>query len=254
MGGLARQRLHGDLGTPEGRHLGGVRSLVTHARRKTAFKRRLTIRLPRHSELLAEFFGAMMGDGHVDVYQAVLTTNSETDMQHARHIKSLAQTLFGIKARLVMRSPVKACVVVMSSVALCEYLHSQGLPKGSKVHLGIKIPAWIAQDRRYARACGRGLFDTDGSVYLDTHVIKGRLYSHIGVVFTSRTPSLLTFFNTVLVDAGLHPTQTSRYAVFLRRAKEVERYFELFGTSNPKHRTRYERFKRTIRRGVRVVE
>lgn len=254
LGGLARVRMHGNPGTAEGRSRGGTRSLETHRKKDTRFKQRRPIRVPKRSAALAEFLGAMMGDGHVGAYQATLTTNATTDLAHARHIRRLAQVLFDIRPSLVMRSAANACVVIMSSVELCDFLERQGLPRGSKLRIGVRIPPWIPKNPAFSRACIRGLFDTDGSVYLDRHMIKGRSYAHVGLVFTNREPNILRFFSDALEGTGFNPTQTSRYAVFLRRAKEIDRYFELVGTSNPKHRKRYEQFRRTIRRGVRVVE
>lgn len=250
LGGLARQAAHGDLGTIEGRRKGGLRSLSTHEFLNTNFKRLRQIKLPRASPLLAEFIGIVAGDGHVDTYQVGLTTNSETDRLHAEHFAMLAKKLFDLDSRITFRKTSKACVVTLSSKALCDYLHSQGLPNGSKVQLGVAVPLWIVRNDVFALAYARGLFDSDGCVYQDNHVIKGKQYSHLGLAFANSEPHLLDFFKKALERAGLKPTQKSKFRVFLRRAGDIERYFKMIGSSNPKHLDRYKMYRRDTRRGA----
>src|SRR3989344_6556012 len=96
IGGLVRQKMYGDLGTPEGRAKGGMNSLATHKRLKTGFKLLRTIRFPRPSARLAEFLGIIMGDGHVGKYQVTFCTNSITDSQHAKYVYELARSLFRV--------------------------------------------------------------------------------------------------------------------------------------------------------------
>lgn len=257
LGGLARARKYGNPGTPEGRRQGGINSLLTHRRRDTGFKTLLKIRRPKPSTLLSEFLGILMGDGHIDHYQTSMTTNSETDREHAEFCKRLFYELFGIKASIRKRSGQMACVVTASSKALCDFLVKLGMVKGNKVRKIKSIPAWINKNLDYKKAFTRGLFDTDGCVYLDTHVIKGSIYKNIGIVFTNHSIPLMEFFKNTLFEIGLHPTQKTPFSVFLRREKEIIRYFEVIGTSNPKH---YKRFKlflkaraknwRSVRNGI----
>jgi hypothetical protein len=250
VGGLARQRLYGNLGTPDGRRKGGLHSLATHSLRNTGFNTLQKVEKPKHSKDLAEFLGIMYGDGHVGMYQATMTTHSVTDVEHARHVATLAQKIFKLKPSFVMKRGVKACTVTLNSKQVCEYLAAEGMARGNKLALGLKIPLWVSRNPTYTKAFTRGLFDTDGCVFLDKHRIKGKLYKNMGLAFSSRSKELLKHFTTVLISIGCHPTQTTPHGVFLRRAKEIDLYFKVIGSSNPKHVRRYSEYSRLIHGGV----
>ena len=242
MGGLARQRIYGDLGTVEGRRRGGLNSLVAHKRLGTDFQQLRSIRVPRQTALLAELLGILSGDGHVDIYQTTVTTNSETDTEHARHVVRTFKKLFGITARITKRKKAKACVVTVSSKRACDFLVHRGMVRGNKIANKISMPGWVSQNATLRRAFIRGLFDTDGCVYVDKHHIRGRTYRNLGIAFSNKAEGLLRAFKDGLEDIGLHPTQKTNSEVFLRREKEIERYFKEVGSSNPKHLRKVSKF------------
>ncbi len=248
-GGLARIEKRGNPGTPAGRRLGGLHSLKTHRALETRFKLLRKVTFPKRSAELAEMIGIFMGDGHMGEYQSTIVTNSETDLGHAKYIRNLIEGLFNMSVSFRIRPDRKACVLVVSSKEFCRYLRQQGMT-GNKVRHGVTIPEWIKRNDEYANVFIRGLFDTDGCVFLDTHRIKGRIYHHLGMAFTNRTLSLLSYFKTRLEALGLHPTQKTPFTVFLRREEEIRRYFELIGTSNPKHTSRFQECLRIRQGGV----
>lgn len=235
LGGLARVALHGNPGTPEGRRRGGLHSLKTHRLHNTGFKLLRDVRLPRYSIALAELLGILAGDGHVDQYQTTMTTNSRTDLEHAQFVKKLFERLFRIPVSLRKRRGVNACIVVISSKRVCLFLSEIGMVRGNKVRSQLGTPNWIRHRSHYAKAFTRGLFDTDGCVFVDKHVIKGKTYRNLGMAFTNRSLPLLGHFKSTLESIGTHPTQKTKYAVFLRREMDIRHYFEVIGSSNPKH-------------------
>lgn len=254
MGGLARQRIYGDLGTVEGRRRGGFNSLATHKRLGTRFQQLRSIRAPRQTSMLAELLGILSGDGHVDVYQTTVTTNSETDVEHARYVSSMLRKLFGITPRMTKRKKAKACVVTVSSKKVSDFLISKGMVFGHKIANGICMPDWVSRKATLRRAFVRGLFDTDGCVYVDKHHLRGHTYRNLGMAFSNKAEGLLRAFKLGLEELGLHPTQKTDSEVFLRREKEIIRYFREVGSSNPKHLRKVSRFfALKKRRGVRVV-
>ena len=107
--------------------------------------------------------------------------------------------------------------------------------RGNKVTSQLRTPLWIRSRWGYQLAFLRGLFDTDGCVYVDAHKINGRTYNNVGMAFTNRSLPLLADFKGYLERMGLHPTQKTKYTVFLRRERDIQRYFAVVGSSNPKH-------------------
>ena len=73
------------------------------------------------------------------------------------------------------------------------------------------------------------------------------------MAFTNRSLPLLVAFKRVLLEIGLHPTQKTKYEVFLRRRDDIVAYFDIVGSSNPKHLKRIRRCIKKKWRGVRVV-
>lgn len=234
-GGLARFALHGNPGTPEGRRLGGLNSIRTHNKSKTGFRVLKSISIPQPSARLAELIGIFMGDGHVGLYQASVVTNSATDYQHALYIKALIEELFRIQVRLSSRRGKNACTVTVSSKLVCNFLTRQGIPQGNKITLGVRIPKWIQKKPFYRKAFICGLFDTDGCVYLDVHRSGQKVYKNLGMAFANQSLPLICFFKESLELFGLHPTQKTKFRVFLRRKEDIRNYFDLVGSSNEKH-------------------
>ncbi len=244
MGGRARIAKHGNPGTLEGRRLGGQRSIKTHQKNKTGFVVLRNIRLPKKSKELAELLGIAIGDGGLSNYQLTITTNSITDKQHAQHSKKLVNLLFGIPVALRKRPGQNAVVVVVSSKMLVGFLNKLGMPIGDKIRNKVGVPSWIYEKQEYKKAFIRGLFDTDGCIYLDKHKIKGKIYCNMGWTITSYSDKLCIGIIALLKYLGFFPTKrSSQKSVYLRRRKDIVRYFAEIGTSNRKHAVRYNKFK-----------
>ncbi len=241
LGALARIQKHGNPGTPLGRSLGGARSIQTHKRLKTNFKTGKEFTTPKDSEDLAEFMGIWVGDGHLAKYQASMSTSSKTDMQHARYVKDLAFRLFGQNGHIRKKKDAKAVELVISSIGLVEWLKTKGMPEGNKMS-GLCIPDWIKADGRFSRKFIRGLFDTDGCIFIDTHGIRGKQYRNRGWTITSYSAKLRNELVDLLRNLGFNPTlRDSQVSVYMRKRVDIERYFREIGTSNKKHLDRYNR-------------
>lgn len=248
-GGIARMKLYGNLGTLEGRKRGGLASLAIHKRLGTGFKILKSINRPAHSEQLAECIGALAGDGHLSNYQVMLTTNALTDRQHALFFQELIRNLFGVESSLKKKRGQHAINVVVSSKSLVKFLHSQGLPIGNKLKNNLAIPPWVLSNKKYQKAFIRGLFDTDGCVYLDIHRRQDTIYKHIGWAITSHAPLLVQGIIAVLRGLSFSPSyRVTQRSVYLRRQEEIARYFSEIGTSNQKHYQRYHRFRTMIKK------
>lgn len=242
VGGRARVLLHGNPGTAGGRSKGGTNSLRTHRLRKSGFKLLRYVKKPRHSPDLAELLGIFWGDGHVDTYQATVTTNATTDSEHALFVQGLILRCFGITASLTHRRGKNVYILRVSSKAFCEILVGLGMVRGNKVRRDSTAPTWVHKNSLFMRRYLRGLFDTDGTVYFENHFRNGKKYRYISIMFSNRCGHLLDSFKSGLESIGLHPTQKTKYAVFLRREADIVAYFRLIGSSNPKHARKVDEY------------
>ncbi len=240
LGALARMSKYGNPGTLEGRRKGGINSILRNNRLPGKFKLAKKHKSPQDCPLLAEFLGILFGDGHLSDYQVLVTTNSETDIKHALYIKRIIKKLFNLNAALTFKKKQKAVNVVVSSVNLVNWLSLKGMPKGNKLKIGFSVPNWITDNDEYCKKFIRGLFDTDGSVYVDKHLIKGKIYQNQGWAFTSYSVKLRNDILNLLRSFGYSPTlRESQRSVYMRRREDIEKYFKEIGSSNPKHLERY---------------
>ncbi len=260
LGGRRSGQLYGSPGSLESRRKGGRVSARRFQEnpelaKALGFKIRKSIKQPARSSLLAEFIGIMLGDGCLSSrFQVEVAFNTKTDKKHGLYIQHVFQKLFHVSAPIRHRSEGYGGSIVASSRALVEYLQTVGLIAGNKVHHQVDVPSWILENQIYQRACLRGLMDTDGSVYWYTHRVYGHSYSHVALCFTNHSRPLLASVERMLLDYGFRPRRRP-HAVFLHRQEDVKRYFQIIGTSNPKHRRRFQdRPKEVIRRGTQVAD
>lgn len=243
-GGLARVQKYGNPGTNEGRKKGGIASMQTHNKFASGFHAAKPIFKPKQSKDLAEMLGILVGDGHLSDYQTSMTTSSITDLGHASFVSKLFKKLFKIEAPIQKNSRSNSVDVIASSKKLVDFLVLMGMIKGHKIHNGLRIPEWILEDKKFWKPFIRGLFDTDGCVYLDRHYRENKTYKHIGWTISSNADKLIIDIISVLKKLGYSPSyRESQHSVYLRKQMEISRYFEEIGTHNPKHLSRYRQFK-----------
>jgi len=243
-GAHARAAIYGPVGTPEGRSKGGQttqRRRREHPERyKDRFVTRKPIRIPPKSLWLAELVGILLGDGQIGDLQVVVSNNAEHEREYSAFVAQLFQDLFALRASQRTR-PKNAVEVVISSVALVEYLKTIGLHRGNKVAQQVGVPEWIFEDIEYVRACTRGLMDTDGCIFLRRQQYKHRQYRFLELDFSNHSQPLLVGMEQLLSRLSFTPKRDD-CSVNLYRQSEIKRYFEIVGTHNPYHQERYTRF------------
>jgi intein/homing endonuclease len=239
IGALRRLKLYGPPGTPEGRSLGGKRSLITHKRLGTAFHVSKKFPILEHNENLAELIGISLGDGHLSKGQLQITSDIN-EQQYSLYISKLMNKLFQNKSSIYERS--NARIVCISGENLVKQLNALGLVCGNKVKNQVRIPDWIRNNQEFYNSCLKGLFDTDGCIFIDKHNIKETNYSNIGIAYTSFSKPLLRDIFNGLSILGLHPTISTPNRIMVRRKKDVIAFFEQVNPNNAKHQLKYNRF------------
>ncbi|MCX6724100.1 MAG: LAGLIDADG family homing endonuclease [Candidatus Staskawiczbacteria bacterium] len=198
--------------------------------------------LPKKSVQLAEFIGIILGDGGITKSQVSITLNKITDLEFSFYVKKLINDLFDVKAATYNHGVDCVVNIVISRIQLVKFLQETGLKIGNKVKQQVGVPAWISKSGLFTKFCMRGLLDTDGCFYVDKHKYKDKIYLNSGINFTNRSLPLLNFFKDNLTKFGFHPTQKTKFSIFLRREEEVIRYFKEIGSSNPKHLNKFKRY------------
>jgi hypothetical protein len=187
---------------------------------------------------LAELFGIIIGDGGITKRQVKITLDSETDKDYVPFVVNIFTELFGV-APSIRKCKSRAVDIIVSRTSLVDYLETLDLPPGHKIKRQINIPEWILNNSEFSRACIRGLMDTDGSIFIENHTIKDRIYSYPRLWFVSASKPLRESVFKILAEAGFSPKVRSERAVTLEKRDDIVVYFNTIGTSNPKHRKRY---------------
>lgn len=232
LGGRKYFEIYGSPGTPVGRVLGGRQSISVHKKLKTNFIRSKKIVSPAKTKELAELFGIILGDGGVTKYQLIITLNRHTDHGYYLTTKRLIEQLFNIKCSVIYKG--NCVLIVVNSVNVVVFLIKRGLRLGNKVLNQIDVPEWIKKNDHFSRRCIRGLVDTDGCIYFEKHRYKERTYKNICLNFSNRSVPLLKFVYEFLNRQGIK-VKLNRCSVKVGIKEDVKKYFELIGSSNPKH-------------------
>lgn len=241
-GSQVRQRRHGDLATAEGRKKGGQNSYKKRAYVKNDIFERKKILYPKASEDLAEFAGIMIGDGTITKYQVSVALNSETDIEYSKHVSSLFKKLFGVETKILKRKNSNCITVTASSVELVNFLIYTGLLKGHKIRQGLDIPSWVQNDHLFSRACLRGIFDTDGGVYQEIHKYKDRKYCYTRLSLVSASENLRNSIFRIFCELEINSKIRNNRSVNIERLTDIQTYFRVIGSSNPKHLSRWKQF------------
>lgn len=202
---------------------------------------RFPIKKPPFSAKLAEFVGIVLGDGGISQRQVSITLNRETDKEYIEFVKKIIKDLFDTSSGLYPHLRSKADTIVISRTELVEYLTQKlGLKIGNKVKQRIDIPKWILRKKEYKIACLRGLVDTDGTLIIHRYKSKNRFYVYKKLGFTSRSFPLLKSVNGILTELKIkNRIAKDQYDIRIEAVADVKKYFDLIGSSNPKHLKRY---------------
>lgn len=184
-----------------------------------------------HTRSLAEFFGIMLGDGHLTSSQVAVTLGNK-ELDYVNYVSRLITKLFNVIPKIHIR-PRGYYVVYFGSVKVVKWLQSNGLVF-NKVKEQVKAPGWISKKIFLREGFLKGFFDTDGSVY--------RLRFGVQLAFTNRSLPLLGDIYSSLSLLNYHPSKISRSQIYVTRKKCVLKFLKRISPANIKHRQRFKEF------------
>lgn len=176
---------------------------------------------------------------------------SDDRSYYEEHVRKLFKETY--KAEVKLRDWSDVFGFQLCSSDLVKFKHEKlGLPLGPKGE--IRIPEKIARNKKFATACLRGIFDTDGNIYFEMKY--GRPYPRIHIYTTSKT--LADQLEKIVKKLGFTSftrwtTQVNKnwkplHRICIRGYKNFKLWYEIVGTSNPKNREKFEQFLIPLRR------
>lgn len=212
--------------------------------RKNLFKKIKLKILCKKSFKLAEIIGIIIGDGSIyilpkkGIYKLDICSNFKNEKQYTfEYVKPLIENVFKIKIN--SRVSGNALHLYKNSKNLIYTLNFYGIPSGNKMNNNIKIPPWIISNKKYLRACIRGIIDTDGTVYPKN---KTNLYPNIWVSSGILTIRESIFKAFKILEINISEWNPKRRDISIRRRYDVKKYFKEVGFSNPKNLLRFNKF------------
>lgn len=214
-----------------------------------------TKQLPKifFNDLLAEFIGTFLGDGHlcsikkgkkIGVYCIRIAGDLNKDRDyHKNYLKPLCKNIFNLEARETLIEQKNERFLSLYSKKLVDFFINMGINSGNKITNQSTIPKWIFKKDSYLKACLRGLIDTDGCV----HRMSKKDPNLIRINFTNNNFTLLNDARKAFIKLKFNPSNiTSNNRFYLSRQKEINKYLKEIGFSNKRHKERLKEFKSLV--------
>ena len=181
---------------------------------------------------LAEFLGALLGDGHIGstTYEISISCNLQLDSVYVKQfLTPLITTLFN-KVPSIYESRIDNTIrCKFYSKKVHTFLTQEiGLPEGKKVKSDrLRIPQNYLKLDKCLIACLRGLFDTDGGIY--RHREREPM-----IEFDSHNKFLSVDMVRALRKLGFRAS-ISKGKVYIYAKNDINKFFEMIGSRNPRN-------------------
>jgi len=196
------------------------------------------------SEDLAEVVGVILGDGHLEKryrsgHYAVKICGGEDDLEYlVSFVSPLFLKVFRKKLKSFRFKKARAVMFYIYDKNVVFTLEHHGLKTGNKKDNGSCIPQWIFENEGYLKACLRGIFDTDGTVFP-----KSANHKIPQLELTSKTKGIQRTFRRGLLQLSFKPSKwsgTDSPKCGLYAKSQVDKFSREISFHNFKHGRRFQ--------------
>jgi len=181
----------------------------------------------------SEILGVLNGDGHIsNLNHEVCVVSSSLEEDYSLYLKKLFEKNLGLKFNILKqgnKSKLRAYSKQLANLLSEEY----GLPKGKKIGK-LKIPRQVFNSRILLASYIRGLFDTDGTIYV-------RRKRNLALEIASADERFLKEVRIALDILGLK-AGISRKNLYIHKKEDIIRFFETIKPANPKHLKKFKAY------------
>ncbi|MCX6748644.1 MAG: hypothetical protein NT076_03485 [Candidatus Pacearchaeota archaeon] len=214
------------------------------------------MKIPKICPKLAEETGWHIGDGSMNFYKQggklkglyQLRGHIEDDREHyVVRVKPLFKELYEIDISLREMPSTRVFGFQVWNNELIEFKQKLGLPLGRKLEL--KIPEVFFSNRELKEALIRGIFDTDGCLFLEKK--NHKLYPRIEIRTISKNlaEDILRLCNDLKFRATKYSEKANElhnrleiYTIAIRGVEMLHKFFNEISPKNPKHIRKYNQF------------
>ncbi len=197
------------------------------------------IKIPKKDKKLAELWGILLGDGHIEktqaykigIYHIKVTGHSIDDKDYLLDfVMPLMRERFNVKVRHYFSKSNKGLHVIADSRKIVDFFEENEFKAGNKILNQVTIPNWIKENKNFLATCLRGLYDTDGSFY---RLAKQNSYQ---IHFKNHNSRLLMDTRKSLLNLGIGVSKIMKNkSIVITKKSEIEKFYKVIGFSNPKH-------------------
>lgn len=215
------------------------------------------MRIPNKISIeLAEETGWHIGDGSMNYYKNrgklkglyQLRGHIEEDKSHyIQRIKPFFKKLYNLDVSLREMSSTRVFGFQVWNSDLIKFKEKLGLPLGKKYN--VFIPKIFLKNSSLKKSVIRGIFDTDGGIYLEKKNKKLYPIIHITTISLKLAEQLIELFKEFNFRATkysqLYNKKFNRqrsYSVRIRGVKMFHKFIKEINPKNPKHQEKYKFF------------
>ena len=200
--------------------------------------KKIRVKIPRLSSKLAEFIGALAGDGHMNsiTYEVSISMDKDLDKDYSGHILELYNKLFNLQAKKYIQERYNKVKCYVFSKSLVEFLSSEYIIPVGKKKGKLHMPPQIRKDKNLLKAYVKGLFDTDGTFH--RHHKKD---AAIGII--SRDVAFIKEVKEALNKLDFSVSLSNKN-LYIYKKEEIDRFFSEIEPANPKHLQKYLHYKK----------
>lgn len=203
-------------------------------------------------EEVAEFVGIMIGDGSIGIYNTkagnrikihrrVKVTLDSRNIGYINHVSKVMKNVLDITPRLFFKKKENAVDISTHRKDKIDFVTNTIGLKASPKWGRMEIPEKYSRGR-YGLLVLKGLFDTDGCLTIFNN--NGNTYPRIEIRL-SPSPAQNQVSN-ILEEQGfnykIQELERGKTKVRISGVKELKRWFDLIGSSNPIHLEKSRRF------------
>lgn len=215
------------------------------AKKKTELEKPLIVNLS--DPIFLEFYGALMGDGWLSNYVCGgkrvwiigLCGHLVLDRGYLSYCISNFERLFNRKGCIQEKPKTNAIQVCFKHKLLLKYLNEKlDFPIGKKRNLKIHTSIY-KKGYDKVKYVIRGIFDTDGSFYLE----KSKLNSLPRISIHMEAPILIKQIGDILLKRGFKVSYSNNGTqIKLSGEAQLNKWMSEIGSSNPKHLNKITKF------------
>ncbi len=212
---------------------------------KTFMQKRKTI----STQEMAEFTGALLGDGCISKYFSksegfyrceVAFTGSKTDFPYYRDfLQPVIKKYLGVKGRLFTRKDGSTRFHIRSKRAY-NFFRDLGIENGKKT-ANLKIPNTILKSNSLSLACLRGISNTDGCICWQKKSQSAVFSLHMNArALLLQTKQILE--RNGIFTGNIRKGDNNAFVLGIYRKKPILKFLALVGFSNEHHLNRIANF------------